>query len=246
MGYTLILGNRTYSSWSLRAWLLLKTAGLPFEERLVPLYEPAFTRFREERFPARQVPTLIHDSGREVKVVWDSLAIAEFLSERHPEAGLWPREAAARAAARSLCAEMHAGFTALRAEMPMNLRRRYPGRGRGPDVEADIARACALWDWTRSRWGGEGPYLFGGDYGVVDAFFTPLAARFETYTVELEGFAKAYAAALLAYPALAEWRRAAESETWVFEHCEFDEPLTRHRPAGGAKAPPSGDPPRGG
>ena len=223
MAYQLIIGNRTYSSWSLRAWLLFGAFGIDVEQRLVPLYSDAFDAFRREFHPARQVPTLLLRDSAGSTLVWDSLAIAELLHERHPDAGIWPAAAPARAAARSLCAEMHSGFTALRATMPMNLRRQYASFRPGAAARADIARVCELWQWARTNWGDGGPYLFGAGFTAADAFFAPVACRFATYAVALEGPARDYAQALLTHPATAAFQAAAQAETWVMAHNEFDE-----------------------
>ena len=145
--YRLFLGNKVYSSWSLRAWLLLVPFDIAFEQEVVPLYTDDFESFRNRCRPVRQVPTLLAMQGPKRIVVWDSLAIAEFLHERHPEAGIWPADPIERAAARSLCAEMHAGFKALRSTMPMNLRRSYANFAPDQDAREDIARMLELWRW---------------------------------------------------------------------------------------------------
>lgn len=222
MHYKLVLGNKNYSSWSLRGWLLFKAFDIPFEEEVVPLYTEDFEAFRKDCSPARQVPTLLLRDDQGDKVVWDSLAIAELLAERHPEAGIWPEEAAARAAARCLCAEMHAGFAALRGKMPMNLRRTY--RSFNPDAETrqDIERVAALWAWARAQGSHTGPYLFGAHFSAADAFFAPVAARFKTYGIKLEADDEAYADALLAHPATRTFHDEALRETWVMPHNEFD------------------------
>ena len=186
MTYTLIMGNRVYSSWSLRTWLMFKAFGIAFEHQVVPLYTPDFERFREDHFPTKQVPTLVASDGGERTLVWDSLSITEFLHERHPEANIWPPDASARAAARSLCAEMHSGFKALRSTMPMNLKRRYRRFVPDADTRADIERIQGLWEWASSNWS-DGPYLFGRSFTAADAFFSPVASRFKTYAIDLDG-----------------------------------------------------------
>lgn len=221
MGYTLHIGNKRYSSWSLRGWLLFDAFELTADERLTPLYTPEFEALPTQIAPSRQVPTLIHEVDGQRRVIWDSLAIAEYLAERHPESGHWPEDAAARAHARCLAAEMHAGFGALRREMPMNLRDRLPGRGRGPGVAGDIERVCALWERTLERFGAGGPYLFGTQFTVADVFFTPVATRFETYGVALEGASAAYASTLLAHSSFTKWREAADAEPWVEPRYQF-------------------------
>ena len=221
--YRLFLGNKVYSSWSLRAWLLLVPFDIAFEQEVVPLYTDAFESFRKRCRPARQVPTLLAMQGPKRIVVWDSLAIAEFLHERHPEAGIWPADPIERAAARSLCAEMHAGFKALRSTMPMNLRRSYANFAPDQDAREDIARVQELWRWARSNWGGDGPYLFGQRFSAADAFFAPVAARFRTYAIELDETSRNYADALLSHPASVAFHEDAQAETWVMQHNEFDD-----------------------
>lgn len=222
MSYTLFIGNKAYSSWSLRGWLLLKAFGLPFQERLTPMFTEAFEAMRADMAPGRTVPTLLSEADGKRVMVWDTLAIAEYLAERHPQAGHWPADPAARARARCLCAEMHSSFQALRSNMPMNMKRRYPDRGRGAGVAQDIARMQALWSGARGEFGAGGPYLFGAGFTAADAFFAPVASRFETYAVSLEPQAQAYAEALLAHPAVAEWRAAAQAEPWVEPRYQFE------------------------
>lgn len=222
MSYKLLLGNKTYSSWSLRGWLLFRAFKLACEEEIFPLRTETFNRLREAYAPARQVPTLIvgRDSGD--LTIWDSVAIAEYLHETHPDAGIWPSNIAARAAARSLCAEMHAGFGALRQTMPMNLRRRYASFKPDADTEADINRMCQLWRWAQQRWGGDGPFLFGSAFTAADAFFAPVATRFRTYGISLDTPSQAYVNALLSHPAVVDFYTDAATESWVLEHCEMD------------------------
>ena len=223
MQYKLIIGNQAYSSWSLRGWLLLRAFGLDFESEVVPLYCPEWDEFQKQLYPARTVPTL-QVTGEEGEFkLWDSLAMAEFLHERHPELGYWPAAADARAAARSLCAEMHSSFFALRSSMPMNVRKVYKTIRADADTQADIDRITGLWAWTRERWGGDGPYLFGDKFVAVDAFFAPVASRLRTYSVPLDAADQAYADALLEHPATREFYAAGARETWILEFCEFDQ-----------------------
>lgn len=196
----LVVGNKNYSSWSLRAWLAMKVLGLPFREVRIPLYGPESKRALLEYSPAGKVPCLVDGEVH----VWDSLAILEYLAERHP--ALWPADAALRARARSISAEMHSGFPNLRQHMCMNIRKRHPGKGRTPEVLAEIARIVALWSEAR------GPFLFGA-FGAADAMYAPVVLRFRTYAVELPPVCRAYADAVLALPALQEWMRDAERET---------------------------------
>jgi len=215
--YTLIIGNKNYSSWSLRPWLAMRHAGLAFDERLIPL-DMMDTRARLHAVcPAGKVPVLRH--GR--VTVWESLAILEYIAERHPEAGLWPEDPAARAAARSMCAEMHAGFPTLRQAMPMNIRKSLPGKGQGvPGVLRDVARICSLWIDCLRRFGGDGPFLFGA-FTNVDAMFAPVASRFRTYAVPVDEGCQAYIRAIHDLPAMEEWCRNAIAEPWVIEHEEL-------------------------
>ena len=216
MTYILHIGNKRYSSWSLRGWLLLEAFDIPFEERLTPMFTDAFTALKKDIAPGRQVPTLewIDDKGTR-RIVWESLAIAEFLAERHPEAGLWPQDPVARLWARSLATDMHCNFGALRSAQPMVIGADYAGRGRGEAVQADIDRLVDLWARCRADVGAEGPYLFGAKFTATDAFFAPVAFRFETYGVDLPGVAAAYAAALREHPACLKWRADADAEPWL-------------------------------
>jgi glutathione S-transferase len=205
-GPVLIVGNKNYSSWSLRPWLAMKVLGLEFEERRVSLYVPGAKEALLGYSPAGKVPILI-DGERKV---WDSLAILEYLAEGYPS--LWPAAPAARALARSISAEMHSGFAALRQHMSMNIRKRHPGKGRTPESLADVARIVAMWSDCRARFGAAGPFLFGA-FSAADAMYAPVVLRFRTYAVELPPACRAYADAVLALAALGEWIEAAERET---------------------------------
>jgi glutathione S-transferase len=215
--FTLVLGNKNYSSWSLRGFLAARLAGIDFEERLVRLSEPGSRAQLLSHSPAGKVPILKHGA----RVVWDSLAIIEYLAEQRPEAQLWPADADARALARSIAAEMHAGFAALRRHMPMNLRKHLPGKGQGPGVGADIARIVAIWEDCRRRFGAGGPFLFGKP-GAVDAMYAPVATRFRTYGVALDEVAEAYVEAVLAWPPFLEWQAAAVEEPWIIAEDEVE------------------------
>lgn len=212
---TLIIGNRNYSSWSLRGWLAACLSGIDFETELVRLSEPGSRAALLGHSPAGRVPVLRH---RE-RVVWDSLAIVEYLAELCPQAGMWPADADARAMARSVAAEMHAGFAALRTQMPMNLRKALPGKGRGPGVAEDIERIGAIWREARERFGEGGPFLF-GRYSAADAMYTPVASRLRTYGVALDPTCQAYADAVLSWPAFLEWQAAALEEPWIIPEDE--------------------------
>lgn len=215
--YTLVVGNKTYSSWSLRGFLAARLAGIDFDEILVRLSERGSRARLLEHSGAGRVPVLKH-GGR---VIWDSLAIVEYLAEQCPDAGLWPQDAAARAMARSVAAEMHSGFQELRSHMPMNLRRSLPGRGRGPGVSEDVERIGSIWRDCRQRFGAGGPYLFGAP-SAADAMYAPVATRFRTYAVGLDPVATAYVEAVLALPAFLEWQEAALREPWVIAEDEVE------------------------
>ncbi|MBK8062868.1 MAG: glutathione S-transferase family protein [Betaproteobacteria bacterium] len=202
----LVIGNKNYSSWSLRPWLAMKVAGIAFEEERIPLYLPESKARILAVNPAGKVPCLVDGALR----VWDSLSILEYLAETHPQ--LWPADRAARALARSVSAEMHSGFAQLRTHMSMNIRRSLPGRGRTPESLAEAARIMALWSDCRARHGAGGPFLFGA-FSNADAMYAPVVLRFRTYAVELPPDCDAYAQAVLALPAMREWIAAAERET---------------------------------
>lgn len=211
MPYTLFIGEKNYSSWSARPWILLTQAGIPFTERLVSLQPDAGKAARFAALPGGRVPVL-EDGGVRV---WDSLAIAEYLAERHP--GLWPADPRARAWARSICAEMHGGFAALRAGMSMDVRARRPQRLRSDAVKADIARIAALWTETRRAFGAGGPLLF-GTFTIADAYYAPVAFRFRTYGVAPGGEASAYAQALLSLPAVRAWEAGGKDDPPLSDH----------------------------
>lgn len=212
----LAIGNRNYSSWSLRPWLLLRQFDIPFEEIYIPLYAPGSAERLARWSPSGKVPSL-HDGEL---VVWDSLAICEYLAERFPDRRLWPADRAARAVARSVSAEMHAGFGELRRAMPMNCRGRFPGKGLTGESRQDIERVIALWSDCRQRFGGDGAFLFGA-FTIADAMYAPVVLRLVTYGVALEGAARAYADAILALPALQGWLAAAEVEAETIEAFEI-------------------------
>ncbi|SDF41537.1 glutathione S-transferase [Salipiger thiooxidans] len=202
MGDCLILGDYTYSSWSLRGWLLMERFGLPFSvQNITFLHGPVATQVARIA-PARTVPALVTDDGT---VIWDSLAMAEELASRHPEAGHWPSDAAARATARSMAAEMHSSYGALREQCPMNLQAAYTGFTPSEETLADLARIEALWAFARGRFGDGGPWLF-GRYSAADAFFAPVAARIAGYGLPVGAAAAGYVAEHLADPAFRRWR----------------------------------------
>jgi glutathione S-transferase len=203
----LVVGSKNYSSWSLRPWLLLRAFGVEFEEILLPLDTPEFHARIRDYSPTGRVPVL-HDG--DVRV-WDSLAIAEYANERWLDGRGWPHDATARALARSVSAEMHSGFAALRGEMPMNCRKRVKSHPTSKDAQADIARVKSIWRETRGRFGKGGPFLFGA-FGIADAMYAPVVLRFEGYGIALDPVERAYADAILALPALREWLAATANE----------------------------------
>ena len=219
----LYIGNKNYSSWSLRAWLLLRQAGIAFTERQLRLDWTLDSQFKRTLLaiaPSGRVPLLVDDDGF---AVWDSLAIAETIAELHPEKRLWPVDRRQRARARSLCAEMHSGFTALRNRCPMNIEASLPEVGRRvatewPDVAADLRRIDAMWSEQLEASGG--PFLF-GEFGIVDAYYAPVCSRVRTYALPLGAAALAYVERIHALPAMREWCAAARDE---HDFIEDDEP----------------------
>jgi glutathione S-transferase len=214
MTYRLVVGDKNTSSWSLRPWLALRHAGIPFQEVNIKLRQPD-TKAQILRYsPAGKVPTLLIDDGQ---AIWDSLAILEYLAEAHPQARLWPDRRDARALARSVSAEMHSGFAALREHCPMELFARTPMAALPDAVAAEVRRIVAIWHDCRRRFGASGPLLFGG-FTAADAMYAPVATRFRTYLPDLapyddDGTAQAYVDALFALPAMAEWEAGARRET---------------------------------
>lgn len=202
MGYELAIGDRSYSSWSLRGWLLFAHGGIEVTTHSGRLYSPDFARLMAAFAPARLVPALRLPEGQ---VIGETLAIAETLAERHPEARLWPADATARAVARWLSAEMHAGFGALRDHCAMNLRVSYSDCAPPAPVLADLARIEALWSLAQGQFGASGPWLF-GQWSAADAFFAPVAARIAGHNLPVGQVAAAYVATTLADPAFCRWR----------------------------------------
>jgi len=215
----LVFGNKNYSSWSFRPWLALKAAGIPFEEKLISLDAADFKQQVTALTGAGRVPVLVDGDIR----VWESLAILEYLAEKFPAAALWPAHPAARAHARAVASEMHAGFGALRRELPMNVRRKVMPRKLSPEALGDVARIDAIWNECRARYGAGGPFLY-GNFTAADAMYAPVVWRFHTYAVEVSGVAQTYMQSLKALPAWAEWRDAARREPWVLPHDEVDWP----------------------
>lgn len=215
---TLVIANKNYSSWSLRAWLYLKHTGARFHEVRIGLDEPTTREHIARYSPTGRVPVLVEGA----LTVWDSLAICEYLSETHAGGSGWPADRAARAEARSICAEMHSGFAALRSELPMNIRAR---RRVAPSAaaQADIARVLSIWDACRARHAAAGPWLY-GRFSIADAMYAPVVFRFQTYGVTLPARAAEYARTVLADAAVAEWAAAARAETEVVPSDEAGTP----------------------
>lgn len=203
----LILGNKNYSSWSLRPWLTLRQFDIPFSETLIRLDTKSARDEKLEHTPTARVPILRADGFP----IWDSLAICEFLAEAYPDRQLWPAAPRARARARSLCAEMHSSFADLRTRMPMNCRARRQPMDRGDGVHADIARITQAWSETRAEFGSAGSFLF-GDFSIADAFFAPVASRFVTYSIPLDEVSTTYRDTVLELPAMRDWLQAAAEE----------------------------------
>ena len=211
----LVIGNKAYSSWSMRPWLLMKHSEIAFREVRIPLYSEDWQQSIARYSPSGKVPALIDGEI----TIWDSLAIAEYLAEKHPRKQLWPADAGARACARSVSAEMHSGFQALRAKMPMNVRRQFPGKGRDAAVLKDVARIGTLWRECRARFGTDGPFLF-GEFCIADAMYAPVVSRLLTYEVELDAASAAYASTVSALPAFQAWVDEARLETEVIADYE--------------------------
>lgn len=214
--FTLYLGNKNYSSWSLRPWLVLKQTTVAFDEVVIPLFETGSRETILKFSPSGTLPLLRHGDI----TVWESLAICEYLAEAFPTFGFWPKDVEARAVARAVSSEMHSGFRALREHLPMNIRSSFPDRGVTPEVQADINRVMAIWRDCRTRFGAGGDFLFGG-FTIADAMYAPVVSRFRTYRIELERQADAYCQNVTALPAMQEWIAAARNEPMIIEKYEF-------------------------
>jgi glutathione S-transferase len=215
--FTLIVANKNYSSWSLRGWLALKATGAAFDEIVVPLRE-ADTHTTLLRYsPSGKAPCLIHGPV----TVWESLAICEYLAETFPDSGLWPKDRTARAHARAISSEMHAGFIPLRKSLPMNIRAKQNPFPLSDEAQQDINRIEAIWRETHDRFGNGGPFLF-GNFSLADAMYAPVVARFATYSISLGEESSRYCAAIMAHPFMVEWRAAAEAEPWMIPPFELD------------------------
>ena len=218
--FTLVIGNKNYSSWSLRGWLMARIAGIEFEELVIPLDLPETQPEIRKHSPSGRLPVLLHRG----LAFWESLAIGEYLNDLKPEAGLWPAATTARAHARSISCEILAGFLELRNNMPMNIRASYPGRGLTSAVRADIERITGLWRDCRKRFAGAAPkddgFLF-GSISAADAMYAPVVTRLRTYGVTVDSDTDAYCKAILAHPPMKEWIDAAKNEPWLIQAYEF-------------------------
>ncbi|WP_454882411.1 glutathione S-transferase family protein [Sphingomonas oryzagri] len=214
----LIIGNKAYSSWSMRGWLAMKQSGLPFEEIVVPLYDAEWDKRREgdEFAPSSGKVPILWDGDT---VVWDSLAIVDWLADRVGREKFWPADDSARGMARSMAAEMHSSFAALRRECSMNIRQRFPDYKPSAAVEADLARLYELWAQARARFGTGGEFLF-GEFSAADIMFAPVCTRIVTYQLPLPRFAIPYMQAMFLHPFLQEWVGGAQAEDWVIEKFE--------------------------
>ncbi len=220
MALLLLIGNKNYSSWSLRPWIAMKVAGIAFAEQVIALDAADFKERVRKISGTGKVPAL---ADGEIQV-WESLAILEYLAEKFPDARLWPADPGARAHARAVAAEMHAGFAPLRRYYPMNVRRPVQRREPTPEVADNIGRIDTMWADCRTRFGESGPFLFGA-FGAADAMYAPVVSRFHTYGVDVGSVSRAYMAAVMRLPAWAEWCAAARAEPWVLPHDEVDWPV---------------------
>jgi len=225
MALTLIIGNKNYSSWSFRPWIAMKVAGIAFEEKVVPLYEPGSREQILQYSPAGKVPVLVDGDQR----IWESLAILEYLAEKFPKQKLWPDDPHVRAHARIVATEMHAGFQPLRKSCPMNLWLPVKSRPQSEEVMANVRRIEFLWADCRARFGQGGPFLF-GFFGAADAMYAPVVARLHSYGLKVSEEARNYMDAVMALPAWAEWRTAALKESWILKDDEPEWPLLRGVP----------------
>lgn len=215
----LVIGNKNYSSWSFRPWFAMKGAGIHFEETVIPLRSPEFRERVSKLAATTRVPVLI---DAEV-VVWESLAIIEYVAETRPDARLWPADSVARAHARAIANEMHAGFPALRQHCPMNMARPVKSRELPDAVAADVRRIDTIWQICLARFGRGGPFLF-EQFSAADAMYAPVVSRFHTYAVDVSGPSRDYMQTMMAQPAWTEWKRAALLEPWVLSEDEVDWP----------------------
>lgn len=212
---TLIIGNKVYSSWSMRPWILMTELAIPFEEKVIRLRQPETGERIREHAGSGKVPVLIDGAI----TVWESIAICEYLAERFPDRGVWPKDAAARAHARAVASEMHGGFMALRKAYPFNITRRFAATELSQDVKADVDRINDIFDEARTRFGAGGPFLY-GEFSAADAMYAPAVSRFHTYSIHLDAVAGAYCQAMRDLPSYKAWVEAACKESWVIDDAE--------------------------
>ena len=224
----LTIGNKLYSSWSMRPWLVLVAFDIPFEETLIPLRQPDTPARIRAVSPSGKVPALTDGDV----AVWETLAIIEYLADKFPGRKIWPAGVAAKAHARAISSEMHAGFQALRQACPMNLGKRFKAKDRGDGMQADVHRISEMWAETRRRFAAGGPFLFGA-FTAADAMYAPVVTRLDTYQVEVDTATRAYMDAVLAHPAFVRWRTEALAEPWTIDTYEAGETPVEifHRPA---------------
>jgi glutathione S-transferase len=211
----LVIGNKNYSSWSLRPWIAMKQIGLDFEEIVIPMNQPNTRAEMLKHSPTGLVPTLIDGDV----TIFETIAILEYVNEKHPDAGLWPKDIKVRAHARAISAEMHAGFAALRRDCPMNMRRAVRKHIPSPEAQQAAQRIDTLWQDARSRFGAGGPFLF-GRFTAADAMYAPVVNRFHVYDVPRSAVSQAYMDAIMALPAWKEWEAASRAEPWVIDKSE--------------------------
>jgi len=223
MTYSIAIGDKTYSSWSLRGWLLFEKFGIPVTEETARMYSPEFTAMLSNYGGGRTVPAIRFSEDDETVIVSDTLAIAETLAERHPEKNMWPTNVAARGYARSIVAEMHSGFTNIRNDCTMNLRHCYSGFQPSPEVLREISRLESIWTEARTKWGKDGPWLF-GSYSIADAFYAPVATRLLTYDLPIAKLAADYVQTTVNDPAFKRWRAEGLAENYVQPGYDLDLP----------------------
>lgn len=214
--YQLVIGNKNYSSWSLRPWILMKVAGIEFKEVKIELYSPEGKKQLRQYTNAAKVPVLIDNDI----TIWDSLAIAEYLAEHHPEKALWPLASDSRAIARAVTAEMHSSFNAIRNALPMNCRRIVDYENISPELQKDINRVCTIWKECKTEYGEQGDFLF-GDFSIADAFYAPIVIRLNGYSIKVGEVERQYMDNVLALPELKEWINEAKGEETVVESYEI-------------------------
>jgi len=221
----LVIGNKIYSSWSLRPWIVMRDKNIKFEEHKVRLYAPGMTEEISKYSKAGKVPILIDGNLK----VWDSLAIMEYLHEQFPDAGIWPKMKSARVHARCVSAEMHSGFFGIRSACSMNLGAKFAAKDRGEDCAKDVARITEIWNQARKRYGAGGEFLYGA-FSAADGMYAPVVARIEGYSIEVDEVSRRYMNAVMEHPAYQEWRNEALKETWVIGEEEQDEdPIEKYR-----------------